>query len=90
MKVGTLMQKILLSILTKDFQEKKTKSCKESTISRCCHRRIFRDLSKNGFYLHSDKQWDIKPSSLEKIVEIVDDFLIKIYESVNLLIKQKI
>ena len=52
-------------------------------------RRIFKGLSKDGFYLHSDKQWDIKETSLEKLVEIVNEFLAKIHEAVDLSIEQK-
>lgn len=52
-------------------------------------RRILRGVSKDGFYKHSDKQWDIKPSSLKKLTEIVDEFLTNIQESVDLLIERK-
>ena len=52
-------------------------------------RRILKGVSQDGFYKHSDKQWDIKPSSLEKLTEIVDEFLTNIHESVDLLIEQK-
>ncbi len=69
---------------------KKQNRVKEVQSQGDAPRRIFRGLSKDGFYLHSDKQWDIKPSSSEKLVEIVDEFLIKIHESVDLLIEQKI
>ena len=69
---------------------KKQNSVKEVQSQGAAPRRIFRGLSKDGFYLHSDKRWDIKPSSLEKLFEIVDEFLIKIHESVDLLIEQKI
>jgi len=69
---------------------KKHNRVKEVQSQGAAPRRIFRGLSKDGFYLHSDKQWDIKTSSLEKLVEIVDEFLAKIHESVDLLIEQKI
>jgi len=68
---------------------KKHNRVKEVQSQGAAPRRIFRGLSKDGFYLHSDKQWDIKPSSLEKLVEIVDEFLGKIHESVDLLMEQK-
>ncbi len=52
-------------------------------------RKIYRGISKEGFYLHSDKQWDIKPSSLEALKDLVNEFLNKIHSSLDSILAEK-
>ncbi len=54
---------------------KKRSRVKEIQSSGAEPRRILKGLSKEGYYLHSDKKWDIKPTSLRKLMEIVEEFL---------------
>lgn len=53
----------------------KSSRVKEIQSSDAGPRRIIKGLSKEGYYLHSDKKWDIKPTSLKILIEIAGEFL---------------
>ena len=52
-------------------------------------RKILKGISKKGYYLHSDKKWDIKPSSLKLLEEITQEFIGAVNSKIDLLLKEK-
>lgn len=68
---------------------KNDKRVKEVRAQGASPRKILRGISKDGYYLHSDKKWDIKPSSLKLLEEITQEFIESIHNKINLLSKEK-
>ena len=52
-------------------------------------RKILKGISREGYYLHSDKKWNIKPSSLKLLEEITQEFIKSVNGKIDILLKEK-
>ncbi len=51
--------------------------------------RIYSGVTEDGFYVHSDDKWDIKPTSLELLLNIAAEFKSAVHSAVDSLLSSK-
>jgi len=51
--------------------------------------KIYGGVTKDGFYVHSDGRWDIKPTSLELLLNIAAEFKSAVHSAVDSLLNSK-